>query len=82
MGEERVLELFGFRRLRHFGKALQDLTLGEINILQCIVKQVVQLFFGHGQDSRLTVLNQLLLMGRVPDQQADPGPFRELDPAD
>src|ERR1700710_2207845 len=48
MSEEGVFEFFRSGRLRHLRKRLEDLPLGKVDILQSVVKKVVEFFLNHG----------------------------------
>ena len=47
VGKEGGFEFFGLRRLGQLWQGLQDLALGKIDVLQSIVKQIVECFPGH-----------------------------------
>ena len=47
MGQKGRFQLLRFRGLRQLRQGLQDLPLGEINVLQSIIKQIVQGFIDH-----------------------------------
>ena len=46
---ERLLQLGRLRCLRHFGQGLQDLVLGEVDVLQRVKEKPLQVLLGHDQ---------------------------------
>ena len=46
---ERLLQLSRLRCLRHFGQGLQDLVLGEVDVLQGVKEKPLQVLLGHDQ---------------------------------
>ena len=49
---ERGFEILRLRRLRHLRQGAQDFVLGEIDVLEGVVKEFLQVFFaGYGRCS-------------------------------